>query len=57
MSGIIFYLVLVGHSVLIWLIILSADETNISSRCSLCSVHCMVFMICIKTSENILQGP
>ena len=56
-SGIIFYFVLVRHSVLIWLIILSTDETNISSRCSLCSVYCMVFMICIKTSVNILQGP
>ena len=56
-SGIIFYLVLVRHSVFIWLIMLSADETDISSRCSLCSVHYMVFMICIKTSVNLLQGP
>ena len=47
-SGIIFYLFLVSHSVLIWLIMLSADQTNISSRCSLCSVHYMVFTICIK---------
>ena len=51
-SGIIFYLVLVRHSVIIWLIMLSADETDIYSRCSLCTVHYMVFMICIKTSVN-----
>ena len=56
-SGIIFYLVLVRRSVIIWLIMLSADETNITSRCSLGYVHYMVFMICIKTSVNFYKVP